>query len=111
MNRPAPVEAVGSIDDLELELRKLPGVRSAGFDESDDVLLVQLHVADRKENIDRTDRDDIQPEIVAAVLEVTDIANEFGRRCKKTARCSRPEWKERNIDARAPGAVVYDIHR
>jgi hypothetical protein len=35
-----------SIDDLELELRKLPGVRAAGFDERDDVLLIQLHVAD-----------------------------------------------------------------
>jgi hypothetical protein len=35
-----------SLDDLELELRKLPGVRSAGFDERDGVLLVQLHVAD-----------------------------------------------------------------
>ena len=33
------------LDDLELELRKLPGVRAAGFDEPDDVLFVQLHVA------------------------------------------------------------------
>ncbi len=65
MSRPARVEAVWSIDDLELELRKLPGVRSAGFDESDDVLLVQLHVADRKESIDRTDRDD-QPVPISA---------------------------------------------
>ena len=35
----------GILDDLELELRKLPGVRAAGFDQRDDVLLVQLHVA------------------------------------------------------------------
>ncbi|MCZ7525021.1 MAG: hypothetical protein M5U14_00690 [Acidimicrobiia bacterium] len=34
-----------TLDDLELELRKLPGVRAAGFTERDDVLLVQLHVA------------------------------------------------------------------
>jgi hypothetical protein len=40
-------EGVGSLDDLELELRKLPGVRAAGFDERDDMLLVQLHVTDR----------------------------------------------------------------
>src|SRR5690606_31490586 len=33
----------------ELELRKLPGVRAAGFEESDDMLLVQLHVADKAE--------------------------------------------------------------
>lgn len=33
-----------TLDDLELELRKLPGVHAAGFEERDDVLLVQLHV-------------------------------------------------------------------
>ena len=38
---------MNSLDDLELELRKLPGVKAAGFDERDDVLLVQLHVGDR----------------------------------------------------------------
>lgn len=33
-----------NLDDLELELRKLPGVRAAGFTERDDMLLVQVHV-------------------------------------------------------------------
>ncbi len=33
------------LDDLELELRKLPGVRAAGFDDRGDLLLVQLHVS------------------------------------------------------------------
>jgi hypothetical protein len=42
-------QQLGSLDDLELELRKLPGVRAAGFEERDDMLLVQLHVADRAE--------------------------------------------------------------
>src|SRR5439155_135656 len=65
MSRPTRVEAVWSIDDLELELRKLPGVRSAGFDEFDDVLLVQLHVMDRQEKIDLPDRND-QPVPVSA---------------------------------------------
>ncbi len=32
------------LDDLELELRKLPGVRAAGFTERDDMLLVQVQV-------------------------------------------------------------------
>lgn len=32
------------LDDLELELRKLPGVRAAGFDTHEDLLLIQLHV-------------------------------------------------------------------
>ncbi len=34
-----------SLDDLEFELRKLPGVRAVGFEERPDVLLVQLHLA------------------------------------------------------------------
>jgi hypothetical protein len=46
-------DAASSLDDLELELRKLPGVRAAGFDQRDDVLLVQLHVAERPERADQ----------------------------------------------------------
>jgi hypothetical protein len=34
-----------NVDDLELELRRLPGVRAAGFTERDDVLLIQLQVS------------------------------------------------------------------
>ncbi len=34
-----------TLDDLELELRRIPGVRAAGFDERDDLLLVQLQVS------------------------------------------------------------------
>jgi hypothetical protein len=34
-----------NVDDLELELRKLPGVRAAGFTEREDVLLIQLQVS------------------------------------------------------------------
>lgn len=34
-----------NLDDLELELRKLPGVRAAGFTDRDDMLLVQVQVA------------------------------------------------------------------
>jgi hypothetical protein len=45
-------DAIGSLDDLELELRKLPGVRAAGFEERDDMLLVQLHVADKVERVE-----------------------------------------------------------
>ncbi len=41
---------MNSLDDLELELRKLPGVRAAGFDRRDDMLLVQLHVGDRADS-------------------------------------------------------------
>jgi hypothetical protein len=45
-----------ALNDLELELRMLPGVRAAGFDHRDDVLFVQLHVGDHPE----------QPETMAA---------------------------------------------
>ena len=41
-----------SLDDLELELRKLPGVKAAGFDEREDMLLVQLHVGDKVDSPD-----------------------------------------------------------
>ena len=53
---PAPfTEGVWSIDDLELELRRLPGVRAAGFDDVDDMLMVQLHVADAVERAARNE--------------------------------------------------------
>jgi hypothetical protein len=58
-------DAVWSIDDLELELRKLPGVRAAGFEDTDDMLLVQLHVESRPESIDRSHRSE-QPVPVSA---------------------------------------------
>jgi len=35
---------VTNFDDLELELRRLPGVRAAGFTERDDLLMVQVQV-------------------------------------------------------------------
>ena len=41
------VSTTRNLDDLELELRKLPGVKAAGFDEREDMLLVQLHMGDR----------------------------------------------------------------
>jgi hypothetical protein len=56
MTRPTRSDAVWSIDDLELELRQLPGVRAAGFDESADVLLVQLHVTDEAGRGERSDQ-------------------------------------------------------
>ena len=61
----ARTNEVWSIDDLELELRKLPGVSAAGFEEADDVLLVQLHVTEGVEHINRSDRTD-QPVPVSA---------------------------------------------
>ncbi len=45
-------ERMNTLDDLELELRKLPGVKAAGFAKRDDVLLVQLHVGDRVDSVE-----------------------------------------------------------
>jgi hypothetical protein len=39
------VSTTRNLDDLELELRKLPGVRAAGFTERDDLLIVQVQVS------------------------------------------------------------------
>lgn len=55
MTRAQFSDAVWSIDDLELELRKLPGVRAAGFDEIDDMLMVQLHVSDHDDRAARAE--------------------------------------------------------
>jgi hypothetical protein len=46
-------DTLHSLDDLELELRKLPGVHAAGFDERDDVLLIQLHVGDTSDSYEQ----------------------------------------------------------
>jgi len=43
---------MNTLDDLELELRKLPGVKAAGFAKRDDVFLVQLHVGDRVDSVE-----------------------------------------------------------
>lgn len=40
-----PDVETSNLDDLELELRKLPGVRAAGFTERDDMLHVQIQVS------------------------------------------------------------------
>jgi hypothetical protein len=56
MSRQKVGDPLWSKDDLELELRQLPGVRAAGFEELDDMLLVQLHVAERADAPSRADR-------------------------------------------------------
>ena len=52
MNNGARSSDSWSIDDLEIELRMLPGVCAAGFDDSDDTLFVQLHVAEEAARAD-----------------------------------------------------------
>jgi len=52
MNARPVDQRMDSLDDLELELRRLPGVLAAGFDVRDDVLHVQLHVVEVAERAD-----------------------------------------------------------
>jgi len=66
MSRQMIGDPLWSKDDLELELRQLPGVRAAGFEELDDMLLVQLHVADRADAPGRGDRSDIPVPVSAS---------------------------------------------
>src|SRR5262249_51520298 len=66
--------------DLELELRQLPGVHAAGFDQSPDVLVVQLHVGD---DTGRTERGDqsvpVSASRIAARHSDRPVAVEVGR--------------------------------
>jgi hypothetical protein len=66
MSRQTLGDPLWSKDDLELELRQLPGVRAAGFEELDDMLLVQLHVSDRGDTLARADRSDTSVPVSAS---------------------------------------------
>jgi hypothetical protein len=85
-------EGPGSLDDLELELRKLPGVRAAGFEERDDMLLVQLHITEKAE---RTD----QPIPVSA----SRIA---ARHSDRPVAVEVVRWRSEPVSAAAPPAVL-----
>jgi hypothetical protein len=83
---------VNTLDDLELELRKLPGVHSAGFDQRDDVLLIQLHAGPERGD---------QPLPVAA----TRIAARHSDRpvAVEVVRWRAPEIREVPVALPAPG--------
>ncbi|MCU1428058.1 MAG: hypothetical protein JWL83_2058 [Actinomycetia bacterium] len=82
---------MNTLDDLELELRKLPGVHSAGFDQRDDVLLIQLHAGPERGD---------QPLPVAA----TRIAARHSDRpvAVEVVRWRAPEIREVMVPAPAP---------
>jgi hypothetical protein len=86
---------VTTLDDLELELRKLPGVHAAGFEERDDVLLVQLHVGPERGD---------QPLPVAA----TRIAARHSDRpvAVEVVRWRAPEVREVRVPAPLPAPVA-----
>jgi hypothetical protein len=91
------------LDDLELELRKLPGVRAAGFDDREDVLMVQLHMAS-----DVTTSESEVPIPIAA----TRIA---ARHCDRPVAVEVVRWRDApstidlgDIAAPAPISTAFD---
>ncbi|MBM3673582.1 MAG: hypothetical protein FJW88_01315 [Actinobacteria bacterium] len=82
-----------NLDDLELELRKLPGVRAAGFTERDDVLLVQVHVAG-------------DPQAGAVPLQATRIAC---RHSDKPVTLEVVRWRVAEIAAPQPTDTVVPV--
>src|SRR5262245_38077918 len=54
--------------------------------------------------------DDVQPEIITAILKVTIVTDPLHRRAADGARRDRTERHESEVDARIPGAVVDQIH-
>src|SRR5579859_5305706 len=60
---------------------------------------------------DRADIDDIQPKVVAAILDVNVVANELARCRDEAARGSRAQRKVSDVQVRLPSAVVDNIHR
>lgn len=82
------------LDDLELELRKLPGVRAAGFDARDELLIIQLHV------VPGFDRETSLP------LAATRIA---ARHADRPVAVEVVRWRESGPDEHAGGAPSGSI--
>src|SRR5215813_6473739 len=61
--------------------------------------------------LDRSSLDDIQSELVTAILEVVFVADELGRRGDKATNANRAERQVGDVDARAATAVVYHVQR
>jgi acyl-CoA synthetase (AMP-forming)/AMP-acid ligase II len=61
--------------------------------------------------LDRPRFNNLQDEIVAAVLDVMFVTDELCRRADKCANHDRTEWQQGKIGVRATTAVVYNIHR
>ncbi len=75
-----------SLDDLELELRKLEGVQSAGFNKRDDVLLVQVH----------THTTAVEPDLALHALRIA------YRHSDQPVAVEVVRWRERGDTAPAP---------
>src|SRR5437899_1927198 len=61
--------------------------------------------------VDRTALDDIQPEVVVAVLDLKLVTDELRRRGEQGASSSRAERQVGEVDPRVPAAEVDHIHR
>jgi hypothetical protein len=61
--------------------------------------------------LDRSSLDDVQSELVTAILEVVFVTDELRRRGDKATNPNRAERQVGDVDARAATAVVYHIQR
>ncbi|MFN8036990.1 MAG: hypothetical protein U0V73_13730 [Acidimicrobiia bacterium] len=82
-----------TLDDLELELRKLPGVRSIGFSDRDDVLLVQVHVVPEH----------TEPGLA---LQATRLAS---RHSERPVAVELVRWRTLHVPAPAPAAPAAPV--
>src|SRR5215470_3697584 len=61
--------------------------------------------------LDRSSLDDVQSEMVTAVLEVVFVTDELRRRGDNATNANRAERQVGDVDARAAAAVVYHVQR
>ena len=89
-----------NVDDLELELRKLPGVRAAGFTERDDVLLIQLQVSGETSAAEPAAAGDTH-----RVPPLREAGRARGRALAGLARAARPRARSGHRRSRARSAA------
>src|SRR5215469_2244018 len=61
--------------------------------------------------LDRSSLDDVQSEIVTAIVEVVFVTDKLHRRGDKATNANRAERQVGDVDARAAAAVIYHVQR
>jgi hypothetical protein len=61
--------------------------------------------------LDRSSLDDVQSELVTAILEVVFVTDKLRRRSDKATNANRAEQQVGDVDARAAAAMIYHVQR
>src|SRR5215471_2515396 len=61
--------------------------------------------------LDRSSLDDVQSELVTAILEVVFVTDKLRRRSDKATNANRAERQVGDVDARTAAAVIYHVQR